>query len=491
MNIGSALSEKTGKLKERHVFLLILLAGLLVATLSGSLFYNETPKGDNSYYYKAANVVKDEPLGWVDSEDIGVVESLNAIVQGYGMLLPGNDFQNVYLIQIIVFALTGLMIYKTARCLLGRMPSLAAVLLFLLNNRHWQHIYYFKPGIWVNLFLISCVYAMFRIVAQPRETKAWVLLGLCSGLLLLTDLRYLPHLALAYLVLLFIRDSFRAKAGRLALAILLAALVITPWVARQSLLHDKFILISDLQGLTFDRALNTPRWQDFQNKRDRWMVLATIPEEEFSLRYRELADSLELTPGELMSARRSASRKGEWGAANTNQEMVASGAPRDAELARAREKYNQWPKLARMLRSAAIFWEPFRFHSSFELNSGGGFFYEPASLTSNLNRFFFLGLLLPFLVIGLVALGKTNAVAAAIATAILVVHTFVHAYVALAIWRYMLPLLPLVSIVAIFGAKNLYKHVKKKIDGSLRAPDHQISLGKDAKDAKINARAGS
>ncbi len=431
-NIFKNILNYLNTLPENRIILFIFIASILIAIISGFKYYDRAPSGDATYYYNAAKIIKEKPIGWVSDKKIGVLESLNAIIQGYLILLPGDDFINVYIFQILLYAITSILIYLTSRHLLKPVPSLVVILFYLFNNKHWEGIYNFKPAVWVNLFLIFCIYESFQIVREPQK-KYFILLGISSGLLLLTDLRYIPHLFLIYFVLLFVKKGFCLNLKSIFMSILLAILIITPWVIRQSIVFNKFVLVSDIHQISIEHILNSSRIQELYEHK----FLSNLSEEEFNNKFWEICDSLDLSPGELIYARNLNINRG------TSLELKSN-------------------LLLIYLKRALFFWEPFRFSYEFDPYWQEAKIYPPAGLLSNINRIVFFGSLLPFFIVGLILLWRRKIFYAAISTGILFSHTIVHMLTYLQ-WRYMLPVLPLITIIAIYGIVEIITYSKKKI----------------------------
>lgn len=450
-------NEWLRKLDERLIFAFILLVGLFIAIGSGVIFYDEDTQGDENYYYQSAVIVKAEPLGWLDEKQIGISESLNSVVQGYSMLLPGNDFKNVYLIQIILYALTGLLIYRLSRFLLGRQASLVVLVFYWINNKHWLHVYNFKPGIWAIFLVTLCLYVVFKVISRPDRWQQYLWLGISSALLLLADLRYLPHLLLMYFILLFTKLQFWSKVKYLAVSGFLLIVLLIPWTIRQYNTFDKFIIISDINMLTIDKALNTAAW----NKLSVYDNLAELSDDQFGARFFDISDSLGLTPGELIYARHQAIGKmvkqEPQHTADKYADVLKSTDLSVSDIEKEIAIQERKPFLWKVIRRAGFFWEPFRTNFSYDPLTNEKYFYAPTSKLNNLNRFVTLGLMVPFLIIGLLAMFRqARMVYALVILSTLLAHSVVHALTYVQ-WRYMLPLLPLITLAGIYGVRFVFR----------------------------------
>jgi 4-amino-4-deoxy-L-arabinose transferase-like glycosyltransferase len=472
MTVIRELTRKWDKwfitLNERLIWVIILLAGLVIAIASGVIFYDEDTRGDENYYYQSAIIIKAEPLGWLDEKQIGISESLNSIVQGYSMLLPGNDYMNVYLIQIILYALTGLLVYRLSRFLMGREGSLVVLLFYWVNNKHWLHIYNFKPGVWSIFLLTLCVYIVFSVLSKPGRWQNYLWLGIISAVLLLADMRYLPHLLLMYFILLFTRLRFWTKLKYIVISAVVLIAILVPWTIRQYKVFDKFIIISDINMLTIDKAFSTPAW----HKLSGYDWLAELSNEEFVAREVDLGDSLGLTPGELIYARHQARGKMLLVDPPRIEDKYADVLRRSGmsveELEQKIAYHEQMPYVLQLLRRAGIFLEPVNLGYDYDPLSNEKHVYTPASRLNNLNRLLTCGLLLPFLIFGLIVMCKRGFVLqAAVIAAIFLAHTAVHALTYVQ-WRYMLPIMPVITLGGVYGLARIYGLLRRQ-KGNVRS----------------------
>jgi hypothetical protein len=451
------INQLLKNLPQRSINTFVFLSAIFVGICSGFFYYNKSPVGDATYYFNAANLIKESFANLLSSPRIGVAESLNAIIQGLVFRFPGNDFFGVYFLQIIIYSLTGLYIFKLADKFTGRLGGLLTLGFYLINHNHWVHIYNFKPGVWVNLFFILTIYYAYLVFQQPEKRKNYLITGVFSALLLLTDLRYLPHLLFMYFMFLFTRVSLNQKIKNIALSAVIILILISPWIIRQSMVFNRFIFISDLNTVTINGVLNTERYRSLS---DHMGSLAYLTENEFNTRFWELSDSLGLTPGELIYAR-AETKKSVLNAQNVPlhekySELIEKKIFTEEQITSIIYKEESRPVWIQRLKLAAYFWAPFKFRYTYDSLSTYKTFLLPASLTSNLNRIMTLGVLIPFLLLGLFFLIKERNLFGITLAGVFVIHTLVHVLTYVQ-WRYMLPVLPLVTMVAVFGFNEIYK----------------------------------
>ncbi len=450
-------------LHKKDISIFIFLLSALVGLCSGFFYYNETPVGDATFYYNTANLIKESISNLFNSQTIGVAESFNAIIQGLVFRFPGNDFITVYILQIIIYSLTGLYIFKLGEKFTGRIAALIILIFYLINHNHWVHIYNFKPGIWVNFFFILITYYSYLLFKYPEKRKNYILTGVFSALLLLTDLRYLPHLLFIYFMFLFAHASFLKKIKNIFLSVGIIIILIAPWIIRQSLVFDKFVFISDLNTVTINGVFNTERYKSLSNHTD---ALVQLSEEEFNERFWKLCDSLNLTPGELIYARAEA-KKTILNAQSMPldvkySELIDAKVYTEKQIDFIIQNEENRPVWIKLIKRAAYLWAPFKIRYSYDPLSTYKIFFPPASIISNLNRILTLGIMLPFLIVGLFFLIKGRNLFGITLAGIFIIHTLVHILTYIQ-WRYMLPVLPLITMVSVYGFVKLVNVIQEDL----------------------------
>jgi hypothetical protein len=449
------LIAKFNQISDNRIGIIVFSLCTILGFLSGLFYFNVLTYGDEFYYYETAKLLKSDFGLLLSTPRIGVTESLNAIIQGAIMLIPGNDFWNVYFIQIIVFSLTGFFIYKLGALFIGKYGALATIFFYMINNYHWAHIYNFKPGVWVNFFLILTLYFAFKEIKEPNRLKFSILIGIFSSLLLLTDLRYLPHLLLIYVFLLLGYTPFKIRVRNFLLSILVLILTLAPWIIRQSIVFDKFIFVSDINTITIKKVLNTKSYQRLEEYAS---LLEPLSDDKFEAQFWILRDSLKITPGELIYARGNINIKENENKSTEEKyaNMIAAGTYTKNKIENIIDKKENQNYIRQFLNYAIYLWAPFKFNYSYEplvLNN----FLPPASKGNNINRIITLGILLPFLLIGGSTLIYKKSKFGTLLVSLFIIHTLIHALTWVE-WRYLLPILPLVTMVAVYGIIILYNY---------------------------------
>lgn len=450
------LTEILNVNSEKRIYLIVIFISILIGILSAIFYYNETPSGDASYYFNAASLIKKNISNLLISRRIGVVESLNAIIQGLAFKLPGNDFVAVYILQILAYTVTALFIFKLATKIIGQAGAFITLGFYWINYHNWFQIYNFKPGVWVNLFLIFTFYYAFLIFQEPEKRKNYVLIGISAALLLLTDLRYLPHISIIFFMFIFARGIIFSRIKNIVLSVVIMIILISPWNIRQSMVFNKFVFISDLNMVTISSILNSKNYRSLTNHT---YQLVNLDEDEFQNRFWGICDTLKLTPGELIYSRIEAKKI----SLNSQKVLInekylnllEQGIFTREQIEKIIYKEDNRSKCIKLLKRAVAFWAPFKLKYSYDPLSEYKVFVPPASTTNNINRFLTLGILLPFFVVGIIALFIEKNLFGITLTWVFIIHTFVHILTWIE-WRYILPILPLITIVALYGIKKIW-----------------------------------
>lgn len=446
---GNSFRENTSKLSglmEKHKQGSLLASLFIIGLLSGLYFSKFKIEGDAVYYYNAANLIKDDFRHLLHNENIGILESLNAIAQGILFLLPGNDIWSVYIFQICIFALTGLIIYKTSLFFLSEKWSLPVVIFFGLNYKIWRMIYSFKPDLWCIFFVSWCFYIIMVTANEPLKFRNWIITGISFGLLLLLDMRYAPYMFILFCFLLFSVKELTSRLSKMLIIPLLAFLTIAPWLIRQYSVFNKVILISELKTLMVSKALNTPYYNHVIEKKH---IIAGLSEDEAF----KVGNKIGLSPSDIIFIRESllidSAKNEKWlfkrywpyiksGSLSLPQieKMIAMGEAKPGWIKRLEYGLSMWLPL-----SLKYHYLPLTVHKEIA---------PPYSLPNNVNRVFFIGILIPFYLAGILFAARSKEWRLIVITVILIVHTAIHAYTYVD-QRYLLPVLPLFTLAALYG----------------------------------------
>jgi hypothetical protein len=434
---------------------LLLISLFFIGLLSGLYFSKFRIEGDAQYYYNSANLIKQDFLNLLNNRNIGITESLNAIFQGILFLLPGNDIWSVYIFQVCIFALTGLIIYKTGLFFLPEKWTLLVVLFFCLNNKIWHMIYSFKPDIWCIFFVSWCFYIVLITAKEPTKRRNWIISGISFGLLLLLDMRFIPYMILLFCFLLFCVKPFSAVLTKIWIIPLLAFLTITPWLIRQYFVFNKVILISELKTLMVSKAMNTPYYNHVIEKK--YLIAGLSEHDAFNV-----GNKIGLSPSEVIFIREgliidSAQNK-EW-CYKHYEPYIKSGVLSILQIEKMIAREEAKPGWIKRLEYGLSIWVPLNLRYHYMPLTVFREIAPPYSLLNNINRIIFIGLLIPFYLIGVLFAYRSREWGLLVITVILIVHTAIHAFTYVD-QRYLLPVLPLFTVTALYGMYHSLKELK-------------------------------
>jgi 4-amino-4-deoxy-L-arabinose transferase-like glycosyltransferase len=451
------ISTKLLKVIEKYKQAILFVSLFLIGLLSGLYFSKFKIEGDSQYYYNTANLIKQDFLSLINNKNIGITESLNAIFQGILFLLPGNDIWSVYVFQVCLFALTGLIIYKTGLIFLPEKWSLSGVIFFGLNYKIWHMIYSFKPDIWCILFVSWCFYITIVTAKEPSKRRNWIITGVSFGLLLLLDMRYIPYMFLLFCFLLFSIKRVSKVLSKIWIIPALAFLTIAPWLIRQYFVFNKVIIISELKTLMISKVLSTHYYNHVIEKKQ---LLVGLNEEEAF----KTGNEIGLSPSEVIFIRErllidSAQNK-EW-CYKRYEPYIKSGELSVSQIEKMIAREELKPGWIKRLEYGLSMWLPLNLRYHYMSLTVLKEITPPYSLLNNINRILFIGILIPFYLIGFIFACRSKEWTLLLIAAILIVHTAIQAYTYVD-KRYLLPVLPLFTMTALYGIYN----TSKKLDNS-------------------------
>ncbi len=437
-------------IKQKYVF--IFLTGLIIVSIPWFYFANLPIEGDSTHYFNGAKLIRIDISNLFNDKRIGIVEPLNLVFQGLIMYLPGNRIANVYFFQLIIYALTGVFIFKLTLQLLSEKYAWVVLVFYLINHAHWKFAYNFKPGVWVNFLLSLVLYYSFQILKENKNKKYFILFSVFAALLMLTDFRYSPHLILIIFLVLFSEKKMIYALRKGSVIFFVMILILTPWTIRQYYVYNRLLLISDLNTMTIHMALNTEKFKSLSKYT---FYLNKLPQKEFDVNFMKIADSLNLTPGELIYSKvfatQSKNKDVKFYYNNPQHEfLIKKGVLTRNQVNYLIKQGEGKSKLYLLLLKGLSIWQPFQFNYVYLPWRSDKMISPPWSWKSNINRIITVGIFLPFLLIGIFYSFIKKHKFFIIIFIILLIHTFIHA-LSWATTRYLLTVLPYITILSLFG----------------------------------------
>jgi hypothetical protein len=408
---------------------LVLIIGLIAGFIGWKLYGNPNAaiSGDSEYYFRTAKLIKESIHNLFLSPQIGVTESINAIVLGILIKLPFNDISEIFVFQILLFAFSGLFIFWFSNaCLNNNIGAWIVFLFYVLNNKHWQHIYLLKPGVWVVFWMSLILLYGYKLYKNPQSLSLLIKYATLLGVMILTDMRYIPHLACLSFCIFLPWKKMSKSIGRMTAILGIIILIITPWCFREYLVFNRFIFISDVNTMVLQQKIAPEK---FKNT---WIYLGE----------KRRQDSLWLPDGRNLQ----------------HEALIQQGKLTRAQVNEIVDKEEHKPSWLKRLEYGLELWAPYKFRYSYEPLETFKVISPPASKANNLNRILTVGLLYPFFLIGLIVIIKRKDWYGWGLIGMLLFHFALHTFT-YASWRYLLPVLPIITLIAALGCITILNKI--------------------------------
>lgn len=443
-------------------FYLIILISVILSAAGWFHFGNpaDTISGDAGYYWDAINHINENISNILFSKNIGIVESLNVIILGVLSYLPINIFIMIYIFQIMLYSLTAVIIYKFSLEFIGKKGAIFVLIFYFINYRHIHHIFILKPGVWVNFLLAITILIAYYTYKSPKELKYWIIFGVSSGFLILQDMRYIPHIGILVFTLSSQLKPYKENIKRIPVFIIFVIITISPWIIRQTLVFDRFIFISDMGTISIHKAFNTDYYKKLGENYKYYENMSSKEQQE---KFYILCDSFKLSPAELIySIERGRYDKFRTQKVNEKHEKLISA----GILTR-----DEVDILVHDGESKSKFRQYFEYGLSMWIPLNWGYRYEPMTVEkdilgpfSKINYFlifFTSGVFIPFIMLTIFYNIKRKNIFALSLLFIFFIHTLIH-IVTYVVPRYLLPLLPFVTVIAYQGILQIFEIYKNR-----------------------------
>jgi len=255
--------------RTRSIFFIVLIAFLLrLSVISIGHTYRITPRRDHFQYgWEMGRIARSIATGQGFSSPTDLPTGASAwaapvypyILGGVFKLFGVYSFLSAWVILVfnsVFSSLTCLTLYHIGLRLYGISVGRAAAWAWALFP---YAIYWPTRVVWetsLTAFLLSLALLLtLRMGDQTPRPSTWVLFGLVWGVIGLTNTAVLSMMPFCLLWLLA-RASWRSQLAGVALCVITAMLVITPWVVRNYVVFGKFIFVRDNLPLELHMANN-------------------------------------------------------------------------------------------------------------------------------------------------------------------------------------------------------------------------------------------
>lgn len=437
-------------------YLIVFLLGLLIGFLSFAYYGMLPVEGDALGQFKLAKLLKEDISVLWQSSELGLLEPLNFILNGFLFLLPGSDKIMVFVFNIFVYALTGLFVYRLGLLFLkDKFGAFLFFLFFLFNHKYWFFILNFKPDIRVVFLLVVIFYLTLLVCSRKHTMKIWIFLGLASSLLVLLDMRYLPHLGLIFLFLLYKLWPLKYYWRYFAVAGFFFLVLITPWMIRQYKVFDKPVLISEFKTWMIHKAFNTNKYQHLDllyqdlGEPNPQQIDSLIKEQEL-----ETAEGIFLK----VRVKEDSPEKMHDGFSKRKEALIKKGFSKE-QIESKVKRGERRSGFFNFLEAGYFMWKPWQTQLNY-IRYQPNKMVPPWSMPTNINRLFSIGLLIPFFVLGFFNILKKKNHFGILLVGILVLHTIIHVLTYVQP-RYVLPVLPFYTLIAIKSITAFYPFIKE------------------------------
>ncbi|MBN2461104.1 MAG: glycosyltransferase family 39 protein [Candidatus Cloacimonetes bacterium] len=410
----------------RFVYTAILFFTLLFCLIFFRTYYQQELGGDLVDYWHHAGRIASSPGYLLHSPEFGQLEPLHNIIIGILRILPGDDRISLGIAQSLLFALVLILLYKMSLHFGGDVLALLVVCWTMTSYRFYSYIWNPARDIWVFYGIILLYYFSLRYFFNGR-LRDHLIFCLCCGLLVLTDMRYIMHIALvALLYLFFTRNSLKAKIRDLLLLVFIPLLIITPWIIRQKSVFGEWMFISRFRMELFTK------------------VFADREDYQHTLHYQAEQRTLEKSGQRLLDRVEEDS---------LTREVYDRLMSKDAY-------YKTHPLPGRLVRLGA-FWKFCNFRHFLLPLSNRKSVSDPWSWQHNLEGIIHIGLLIPLFIAGVYFSFKLKKWYLVMFLVMLAGHTILHAFTYVQ-ERYRLIIVPYYFLLAFWGLLQFIKRMEKK-----------------------------
>jgi len=408
------------------VYILIFLIAVLISFLFFERYFREDLGGDAKEYWIHAKQIGRNPSYIIDSPEFGQLEPMHNIIIGFICMLPGNDRITLGIIQVLLFAFILLLLYNFSLEFGSKFFAFLVVFWTLTSYRYYSYTWNPNRDIWVFYFVTLLFYFAFKY-CLVKDYKNLAFFSLLSAIILLTDMRYMAHIGLLWLLFMLIPSiRLTEKIKRNIISLIVVAVVIFPWVYRQYRVFDEWMFISKFRCEVFTKFFNK---KAYQKTLHHWAG----------------------TKGEIRSK------------ANLLKRIKDGTLDKNVyDRLMKRDEYYFEHKFIGRIAKAAEFWRFYNFDYYMPPLIYRKSIRGPWSLQHNLDGILHIGILLPFFVIGVVYSFKRKNWFLIMLFVMLAGHTLMHALTYVQ-ERYRLIILPYYFIISFFGLFNLLHYLRNKI----------------------------
>ena len=407
------------------IYLIIFFLVIVVAIIFFNTYFRTEISGDCiDYWYHSEQIAKN-PTYILNSPEFGQLEPVHNVIIGFIRILPGNDRINLGIIQAVLFSLILLLVYKFSLNFGNSLFAFLVVFWTLTSYRFYSYVWNPNRDIWV-FYLVTLLFYFAYQYYRNKDYKDLILFSLISGVVLLTDMRYLAHIGLLWLLFLTVSSQKILERGKRGVLILLIIIiVIAPWLYRQYKVFDEWMFISKFRTEVITKVFDK---ESYKKTIHHW-----------------------------------AEQRGEQKTRKLLLERIENGTLDKSVYERIMKKddYYNSHKLIGRLAKAGAFWKVYSFDYFMMPCVNRKSISDPWSLQHNLDGILHIGILIPSFIIGIFYSVKTKNYFLIMLAIMLVGHTTIHALTYVQ-ERYRLIVMPYYFIISFYGLFNLINLLQNK-----------------------------
>lgn len=405
----------------KKILICILLFSLIIRIVISIYFYKQNIMEnfrDSAAYHKMAEDMLLQ--GWlIPHPEKAMSPVVNLVAPGIGwflaliMMIFGRSWLIVFFFNSIFSSIIVLLVYLCSRLIFDERTALLSSLLSSIYYPYLKFVVTSGKEVWLYLLMGICIYLIIRMVKSRPKNYLILMLSLSSTVLIHFDERYLAHLVLFFILMLYI--MIKSRKISLILVFLLPILILSlPWHLRNLAVHERPVIIS----LRFEQVLELYGFKNPDKEIEPYHYLSpaqidsVIQDQKFCF-----ADGTEIDREQI-----SAMKKGEIPHNYSTLEIYCN---RFIEL-----------------------WKPVHVKGVY---GDKGFTYYPAwPLRSNLLSGLTYGCLLPFFLTGLFFMIRKEKILGVFFLAVLALHTAIH-IMGHSLNRYRYPVDLIIIIAGLYG----------------------------------------
>lgn len=411
---------------KKTIFLVLALALVLKLVVGFYFFRDYEIKNDAKDYYEYAQIIQERGPFFTD------IEGLEAFAPpGFPWILAlvmsiSNWLGAVVFLNALFSTATVYLIYRIALYILPQKWALAASIYAILFVPYYLYIGTILKESLLQFLVPLSVLLLFNAL-KSKKLIPWIALGLVLSYLCHTDERFLLLIPL-FLIAIFVFNSYRERTykwQRSALLIFAIVLFSSPWFARNHIVYERPILITERFQSPIDKSRGIENRLNQRAKlyKDRLIIFRDSVQSGYN-------------PTPRMGRERALLKA-------MNEGLI----PHDYSLAE------------RIYFNLLGYWSPVRTRG---ILIGSGWKYKGARTPlQNILYFCNFGILLPFLLLGIFkALCRKNSLALFLSVYLLL-HSGIHVFLIFGSGRYRHPVDFIIIILAFFGFYQIKKMTRK------------------------------